>query len=31
MVEVQTMVSGAVPQMQKIQQDFLAEMKVASN
>lgn len=31
MVEVQAMISGAVPKMQKIQEDFLAEMKVASN
>lgn len=31
MVEVQTMVSSTAPKMQKIQEDFMAEMKVASN
>ncbi|HVK57124.1 MAG TPA: DUF2059 domain-containing protein [Burkholderiales bacterium] len=31
MVEVQKMVSGMAPQMQRIQEDFIAEMKVASN
>lgn len=31
MVEVQTMISSTTPQMQKIQEEFLAEMKVVSN
>jgi hypothetical protein len=31
MLELQKMMSGMAPQMQKIQQDFVAELKAASN
>jgi hypothetical protein len=30
-IELQKMMSGMAPQMQKIQQDFVAELKAASN